>query len=335
MATLSAPEQEELAYEDNTPTPAGWRRKLIPYIGKGLVPAKIDVIFVAPSGEEFRSKAQLQRYLKKSKASLSMSEFIWSTDETPRRSSRSASKLPKSPPKIMSKKKPAAKVPLEEVKANKRSRPEKESAVEEALDEDNERPKKRANKVTHNDGKGDINGEAPSVESSKDINGGLSVSSPAKKAHEKKTKHMQDTKKKKSNKTEAKSKKGRGNMTEDTSDGQNELGQKENGKEERLETNGKEGKTEANGKKKALERPVSAEEKDVETQKMQAEVREDVEGKELNDRMENKGVGLENDDGTTTSLLGSNLSGDGMEADSDLFGSEGERAVHDEEATNA
>ncbi|MCO5604355.1 hypothetical protein L7F22_058520 [Adiantum nelumboides] len=325
MATISVPEHEELAYEDSTPTPSGWRRKLIPYIGKGLVPARIDVTFVAPTGEEFRSKAQLQRYLKKTKGSPSIAEFIWSIDETPRRSSRSASKRSISPPKTMSKKKPAAKVPLEEAKANKRSSSEKESAVKEASNEDIKRPQKRAKNVTHKEGKEDNNGEASPTESDKGINGGLTTSSSPRKAQEKKKKHMKDTKKKKSIKTDAKS---NDNMNEDTPHMQNE--QHENGKEEKLETDTKEETVEEDGKEEALEQPVSEEGKDEETQKAQAKAK----AKDLNGCIKNKDVGLENDNGTTTSLLGSDLSAEGMEADSDLFRSEEGRAVHGQEVNN-
>ncbi|MCO5582570.1 hypothetical protein L7F22_036468 [Adiantum nelumboides] len=324
MATISVPEQEELSYEDNTPTPSGWRRKLIPYIGKGLVSARIDVTFVAPTGEEFSSKSQLQRYLKKTKGSPSIAEFIWSIDETPRRSSRSASKRSKSPPKTMSKRKPVAKVPLEEAKANKRSSSEKESAVKEATNEDNTRPKKRAKNITHKEGKEDNNGEASPTESDKDINCGLTTSSSPRKVQEKKKKHMKDTKKKKSIKTDAKS---NDNMNENTPHMQIEQ-HHENGKEEKLETDTKEETVEEDGKEEALEQPVSEEGKDEETQKAQAKA------KDLNGCINNKDVDLENDNGTTTSLLGSDLSAEGMEADSDLFRSEEGRAVHEQEVNN-
>ncbi|KAI5076091.1 hypothetical protein GOP47_0008156 [Adiantum capillus-veneris] len=86
-------EEEDLAfaaaYEDDTPTPSGWRRKLVPRIGKSMVPIRTDVIFVTPSGEEFNSRAQLQRYLKANKGSPSLSEFIWIVDGISQRSTRS------------------------------------------------------------------------------------------------------------------------------------------------------------------------------------------------------------------------------------------------------
>lgn len=135
MAALNSQQQEDLAlsagYEDDTPTPLGWKRKLVPHIGKGLTPARTDVIFIAPDGEEFKSKTQLQQFLKSNKVGPTMSEFIWITDETPRRSSRLTSKIPikvmkiKSPPKAASKRMPAAEVPLEESKAGKRRHAEK------------------------------------------------------------------------------------------------------------------------------------------------------------------------------------------------------------------
>ncbi|MCO5562355.1 hypothetical protein L7F22_015981 [Adiantum nelumboides] len=111
---LQQQDEEDLAfpaaYEDDTPTPAGWKRKLVPRIGKSMVPVRTDVIFVTPSGEEFKSRAQLQRYLKANKGSPSLSEFIWIVEGTPERSTRSKSapmlKL-EVPAKAERKKKPA------------------------------------------------------------------------------------------------------------------------------------------------------------------------------------------------------------------------------------
>ncbi|MCO5566926.1 hypothetical protein L7F22_020609 [Adiantum nelumboides] len=111
---LQQQDEEDLAffaaYEDDTPTPAGWKRKLVPRIGKSMVPVRTDVIFVTPSGEEFKSRAQLQRYLKANKGSPSLSEFIWIVEGTPERSTRSKSapmlKL-EVPAKAGRKKKPA------------------------------------------------------------------------------------------------------------------------------------------------------------------------------------------------------------------------------------
>lgn len=314
MATLSAQEHEELAYEDNTPTPPGWRRKLIPYIGKGLIPARTDVVFVAPGGEEFRSKAQLQLYLKKNKGSPSISEFIWITDETPRRSSRSASRRSKSPPKTMSKRKPATEAPLQEAKATKRNCPEKESVVVEALRERKKRPNKQSGKVTPNkskavpnEGEEGTNGDATTC---KETNGSLS---PSIKAKEEKQKHPKDTKKTKSVKADS--------VIGESSHDNARTGESE---EEKLESNGREG-TEANGKEEALEEPAVEEKDHAETQKMQTEVQKCKD-------LENEDAG---DDGTTTSLLGSDFSAEGMEANSDSFESESARPSHEEEVNKA
>lgn len=82
------------AYDDGTPAPLGWKRQLVPRVGKGLTPTKTDVIYIAPNGEEIKSKTQLQRYLKAHKDGPAVSEFNWSSGETPRRSGRLTSKTP-------------------------------------------------------------------------------------------------------------------------------------------------------------------------------------------------------------------------------------------------
>ncbi|KAI5074325.1 hypothetical protein GOP47_0010286 [Adiantum capillus-veneris] len=88
-------EEEDLAfsaaYEDDTPAPSGWRRKLVRCIGKGMIPIRTDVIFITPSGEEFKSRVQLQRYLKANKGGPNLSEFIWIVDGMQQRSTRSKS----------------------------------------------------------------------------------------------------------------------------------------------------------------------------------------------------------------------------------------------------
>eukprot|EP00250_Pteridium_aquilinum_P001116 c11323_g1_i1 orf=89-1048(+) len=128
MATQQEEEEDlafSAAYEDDTPTPPGWKRKLVPRIGKGLIPARTDVIFITPGGEEFKSRAQLQRYLKANKGTPSLSEFIWIVDELPQRSTRSKStplvkvKKIEVPSKAASKRKLVTEAPLEELEAGK------------------------------------------------------------------------------------------------------------------------------------------------------------------------------------------------------------------------
>eukprot|EP00249_Psilotum_nudum_P013581 c24408_g1_i1 orf=371-1483(-) len=77
------------------PAPPGWQRKVFPRKGKGQTPKKSDVIYVAPDGEEIKSKAHLQRYLKGHPGGPAVSEFNWSSGETPtRRSERLFTKMP-------------------------------------------------------------------------------------------------------------------------------------------------------------------------------------------------------------------------------------------------
>eukprot|EP00249_Psilotum_nudum_P027751 c35821_g1_i1 orf=251-1291(+) len=78
---------------DEVAVPLGWQRKLVPRKGKGNTPKKSDVVYVAPDGEEIKSKTQLQRYLKIHPGGPAVSEFNWSSGETPRRSARFTSKL--------------------------------------------------------------------------------------------------------------------------------------------------------------------------------------------------------------------------------------------------
>lgn len=135
---MASKEQEEdlafsAAYEDDTPTPSGWKRKLVPRIGKGMVPVRTDVIFITPSGEEFKSRAELQRYLKAHKGSPSLSEFIWIVDGMPQRSTRSKSapmvKLLELPPRAASKRKSGTEI--NEIGGGKRRRKEKTHKSEE------------------------------------------------------------------------------------------------------------------------------------------------------------------------------------------------------------
>ncbi|CAM6124780.1 unnamed protein product [Calypogeia fissa] len=68
----------------------GWKKKLM--LKKGGTPKKKDVVYVAPDGEEIRTKRQLEKYLKNHPGGPSASDFDWSTGETPRRSARLSSK---------------------------------------------------------------------------------------------------------------------------------------------------------------------------------------------------------------------------------------------------
>lgn len=106
---LNSPGQGVETVPEELPAPAGWKKKLLPK--KGGTPKKYEVVFVAPTGEEFKGKKPLERHLKANPGGPSISEFDWSTGEiTPtRRSSRISEKVKESPvktPESESKKKP-------------------------------------------------------------------------------------------------------------------------------------------------------------------------------------------------------------------------------------
>ncbi|KAF3329836.1 methyl-CpG-binding domain-containing protein 11-like protein [Carex littledalei] len=72
------------------PAPSAWKKKVLPK--KGRTPGRGDVIFIAPSGEEIKTKRQLDQYLKSNPGGPASSEFDWSTGDTPRRSVRISEK---------------------------------------------------------------------------------------------------------------------------------------------------------------------------------------------------------------------------------------------------
>ncbi|CAK9184660.1 unnamed protein product [Ilex paraguariensis] len=55
---------------------------------KGGTPRRNEIVFIAPTGEEIRSKRQLDQYLKSHPGGPSTSVFDWGTGDTPRRSAR-------------------------------------------------------------------------------------------------------------------------------------------------------------------------------------------------------------------------------------------------------
>lgn len=71
--------------------PSGWQKKF--GSSKKGSASKKDVYFVAPDGEEIKTKRLLDRYLKSHPGGPAASEFDWGTGETPtRRSSRLSTK---------------------------------------------------------------------------------------------------------------------------------------------------------------------------------------------------------------------------------------------------
>lgn len=65
---------------------------------KGGTPRKSEIVFIAPTGEEFANRKQLEQYLKSHPGNPPISEFDWSTGETPRRSARISEKAKATPP---------------------------------------------------------------------------------------------------------------------------------------------------------------------------------------------------------------------------------------------
>ncbi|KAJ8649601.1 hypothetical protein MRB53_002624 [Persea americana] len=60
---------------------------------KGGTPRRNEVVFISPTGEEIRSKRQLEQYIKSHPGGPSSTEFNWGTGDTPRRSARISEKV--------------------------------------------------------------------------------------------------------------------------------------------------------------------------------------------------------------------------------------------------
>ncbi|KAJ8470168.1 hypothetical protein OPV22_024511 [Ensete ventricosum] len=68
------------------PAPTGWKKKFM--LNEDGTPRRNEIVFVSPTGEEIKSKRQLQQYLKSHSGGPPSSEFDWGTGDTPRRSAR-------------------------------------------------------------------------------------------------------------------------------------------------------------------------------------------------------------------------------------------------------
>ncbi|XP_058086181.1 methyl-CpG-binding domain-containing protein 11-like [Magnolia sinica] len=75
------------------PAPKGWKKKFTPKKGSGGTPRRNEIVFISPTGEEIRSKRQLEQYIKSHPGGPSSSEFDWGTGDTPRRSARISEKV--------------------------------------------------------------------------------------------------------------------------------------------------------------------------------------------------------------------------------------------------
>ncbi|KAL3530307.1 hypothetical protein ACH5RR_009629 [Cinchona calisaya] len=108
------------------PAPSGWTKKFTPKRRRN------EIIFISPTGEEIKSKKQLEQYLKSHPEGPAASEFDWGTGDTPRRSARLSekSKATESPGSETPKKK-------QKNSSSKKGREEKNDADEdETADED-------------------------------------------------------------------------------------------------------------------------------------------------------------------------------------------------------
>ncbi|CAI9113984.1 OLC1v1037444C1 [Oldenlandia corymbosa var. corymbosa] len=94
MAGVVNMEEEVVSVE--LPAPASWKKLFMPK--KAGTPKKSEVVFVAPTGEEITTRKQLDQYLKSHPGGPAISEFDWSTGETPRRSARISEKAKATPP---------------------------------------------------------------------------------------------------------------------------------------------------------------------------------------------------------------------------------------------
>ncbi|KAL8239738.1 hypothetical protein R6Q59_016305 [Mikania micrantha] len=78
------------------PAPAGWKKMFLPK--QAGTPKKNEIVFIAPTGEEFINRKQLDQYLKAHPGGPKVSEFDWGSGETPRRSTRISEKVKSTPP---------------------------------------------------------------------------------------------------------------------------------------------------------------------------------------------------------------------------------------------
>ncbi|GAB4842080.1 hypothetical protein Ancab_012040 [Ancistrocladus abbreviatus] len=101
MANLVADQELQNRAEDEVasvqlPAPPAWKKMFTPK--RGGTPRKSEIVFIAPTGEEITNRKQLDQYLKSHPGNPAISEFDWSTGETPRRSARISEKAKSTPP---------------------------------------------------------------------------------------------------------------------------------------------------------------------------------------------------------------------------------------------
>eukprot|EP00262_Sarcandra_glabra_P001861 TRINITY_DN1201_c1_g1_i1.p1 TRINITY_DN1201_c1_g1~~TRINITY_DN1201_c1_g1_i1.p1 ORF type:complete len:341 (-),score=101.69 TRINITY_DN1201_c1_g1_i1:370-1290(-) len=102
MREVETPVKESMAEDEGNkaeivsvelPAPNGWKKKFTPKKGGAGTPKRNEIIFISPTGEEIKTKRQLDQYLKSHPGGPSSSEFDWGTGDTPRRSARISEKV--------------------------------------------------------------------------------------------------------------------------------------------------------------------------------------------------------------------------------------------------
>ncbi|KAH7282201.1 hypothetical protein KP509_35G018500 [Ceratopteris richardii] len=310
--------EQQLSYEDNTPTPPGWRRKIIVYASKSLIP-RTDVVFVAPNGEEFRKKSRLQRYLKANKGSPPLSKFIWSIDEAPRRSLRSESKCFSSLPMTTNTQRSAADISAKKTKSSKDHYSGCDEASIKVKDSHNRKIRKLDTKEFEEDDSTEFSGFEQ-----KEIDNAVVGAVEDRKLKE-------DSDKEGSSKEEQISNQGSSELTESINSPQTSEEQYEDGEEGNQELNGIKETEDENGANEMMEKLIPTEGKTAETLEMRRKKREDEKTGSKKDSENEVMKDAENDEGTTTSLLGSDSSIDGREINSHVSGSEEEQASQEDD----
>ncbi|KAL5697966.1 hypothetical protein ACHQM5_029059 [Ranunculus cassubicifolius] len=126
------PQDEIVSVE--LPAPDGWKKKFLPkQVG---TPKKSEIVFIAPSGEEFTARKQLEQYLKSNPGGPAISEFDWGTGETPRRSTRIREKVKATPPPESE---PPSKKRVRKSSSGKKGTKETEEVTPEKTEEEKEK----------------------------------------------------------------------------------------------------------------------------------------------------------------------------------------------------
>nr|XP_043623350.1 methyl-CpG-binding domain-containing protein 10-like [Erigeron canadensis] len=137
----SGPTDEVVSLE--LPAPPGWKKTCL--LKKEGTPTKNATVFTAPTGEEITSRKQLEQYLKAHPGGPKISEFDWTSGETPRRSSRISEKVKSTPPS--SETEPVKKRSRKSSsKKEKKEKEDEEMQEAEEAEKDDEKPKEATEK---------------------------------------------------------------------------------------------------------------------------------------------------------------------------------------------